>query len=273
VKLQEKYNTLKKIIGSYESALIAFSGGVDSTFLLYAAKSVLKNSIIAVTATSSTYSNRELQEAVDFTNQKGIAHRIIRSEELKIPEFAENPKNRCYFCKLELFGRLKKLASDLGFQAVFDGANFDDINDYRPGMKAALELGVVSPLKEAKMTKSDIRELSKELGLATWEKPTKACLASRIPYGEKITPLKLDRIAKAEQFIEELGFAQVRVRYHGDLARIELESDELKKIFLKGLNKKINDKLKELGFTYVTLDLRGYRQGSMNEILNLQEND
>lgn len=228
---------------------------------------ILKNQIIAVTATSSTYSNRELQSAMDFTNLQNIKHKIIRSEELEIPEFSDNPKNRCYFCKLELFGKLKKMATDLGFSVVFDGANYDDINDYRPGMKAAMELGIVSPLKEAKLTKNDIRKLSKEMGLKTWDKPARACLASRIPYGEKITPLKLDRISRAENFLEDLGFTQVRVRYHDDLARIEFENDEMKRIFSKNLQTKIHNKLRDLGFTYVTLDLLGYRQGSMNEVL------
>ncbi|MBU1627419.1 ATP-dependent sacrificial sulfur transferase LarE [bacterium] len=265
--LYEKQKKLKDIIGNYKSALIAFSGGVDSTLLLYTAMTVLQNSITAVTATSSTYSKRELKESQDFTNTYKIKHKIIKSEELDIPEFSDNPKNRCYYCKFELFGKLKKLASELGLQIVFDGANYDDINDYRPGMKAAMELGIVSPLKEAKLTKKDIRDLSKDLGLKTWNKPAKACLASRIPYGETITPLKLDRISKAEEYLNDLGFVQVRVRYHGDLARIELDKVELKKLFLQDLNTKIHNKLKELGFTYVTLDLVGYRQGSMNEIL------
>jgi pyridinium-3,5-biscarboxylic acid mononucleotide sulfurtransferase len=267
VDLKDKQNNLKRIIGNYRSALVAFSGGVDSTFLLYTVHTILRDSVMAVTATSSTYSNRELQEAADFAKSNGIKHKFIRSEELEIPEFSDNPKNRCYFCKYELFGKLKQMASDQDFQVVFDGANYDDVKDYRPGMRAAMELGVVSPLKEARLAKKDIRELSKDVGLKTWNKPAKACLASRIPYGEKITILKLDRISKAEDFLNDLGFDQVRVRYHGDLARIEIESSDMNKILSKNLNTKIHNKLKELGFTYVTLDLIGYRQGSMNEVL------
>jgi pyridinium-3,5-biscarboxylic acid mononucleotide sulfurtransferase len=270
VKQEEKLDKLKEILRSYKSVLIAFSGGVDSSFLVYLAKSVLHDSVLAVTATSSTYSQRELHEAIEFVRSIGVEHKIIRSEELEIPGFTDNPKNRCYYCKLELFGKLKKIADEKGCQVVCDAANYDDVNDYRPGMKATQELGVISPLLEAKLTKNEIRQLSKNFGLKTWNKPAKACLASRIPYGEKITQLKLDRISKAEDYLSDLGFGQVRVRYHGDLARIELESSEISKMLNKDIYKRVHDKLKDLGFTYVTLDLKGYRQGSLNEVLKIR---
>jgi pyridinium-3,5-biscarboxylic acid mononucleotide sulfurtransferase len=237
--LNEKLELLKDIIRKKGSAAVAFSGGVDSTFLIRVAKEVLGDKLIAVTATSSTYPERELKEAIKYAEDFGVKHIIISSEELDIEGFASNPKNRCYFCKKELFTKVKEVALENGVEYVFDGSNLDDNGDYRPGMQAARELLVVSPLKEAGLTKKDIRDLSKEYGLATWNKPAFACLSSRFPYGNKITLPKLKMIDKAEQFLLDMGIRQVRVRHHGEIARIEVSPEEREKFF----NIEIMDKI------------------------------
>lgn len=268
--LQEKYEKLKNYIKSLGSLAIAYSGGVDSTFLVKVAYDVLGDRVIAVTATSSTYPKRELNDAITFIKQVGAKHIVIESEELEIEGFNKNPVDRCYYCKKELFEKIWKVAKAHGIEYVADGSNFDDLNDFRPGMKAACELNVVSPLKVAGLTKEDIRKLSKELGLPTWDKPAFACLSSRIPYGERITKEKLSMIEKAEEYLLGLGFKQVRVRYHQDkLARIEIGKDEMEKFLDIKLIESVRNKFKELGFLYITLDLEGYRTGSMNLSLNL----
>jgi len=269
--LQEKYELLKDIIEKKKSAAIAFSGGVDSTFLLRVAKEVLGDKLIAVTATSSTYPERELKEAIKYSEDIGVTHIIISSEELDIEGFASNPKNRCYYCKKELYSKINNIASANGVDYVFDGSNLDDTGDYRPGMQAAKELDVVSPLKEAGLSKNDIRDLSKELGLPTWNKPSFACLSSRFPYGNKITLPKLNMVDKAEQFLLEMGITQVRVRHHGEIARIEVEPSERENFFDIQVMNRIGNEFKKIGFTYVTLDLLGYRTGSMNEGLSEEE--
>jgi uncharacterized protein len=269
--LQEKYELLKDIIEKKKSAAIAFSGGVDSTFLLRVAKEVLEDKLIAVTATSSTYPERELKEAIKYSEDIGVTHIIISSEELDIEGFASNPKNRCYYCKKELYTKINNIASANGVDYVFDGSNLDDTEDYRPGMQAAKELYVVSPLKEAGLTKNDIRDLSKELGLPTWNKPSFACLSSRFPYGNKITLPKLNMVDKAEQFLLDIGLTQVRVRHHGEIARIEVEPSERENFFDIEVMNRIGNEFKKIGFTYVTLDLLGYRTGSMNEGLSEEE--
>lgn len=269
--LKEKYELLKDIIKKKESAAIAFSGGVDSTFLLKAAKEVLGDNVIAVTATSSTYPKRELNEAIKYAKDANARHLIISSEELDIEGFAMNPKNRCYYCKKELFTKINNIALENGIKYVFDGSNLDDTGDYRPGMQAAKELNVISPLKEAGLTKSDIRELSKELGLPTWDKPSFACLSSRFPYGNKITLPKLTMIDKAEQFLLDLGITQVRVRHHGEIARIEVAPTEREKFYNQEFMDRVGNEFKNIGFTYVTLDLLGYRTGSMNETLSEED--
>jgi uncharacterized protein len=203
--LQEKFQLLKDNIKKRGSAAIAFSGGVDSTFLVKVAHDVLGDKLIAVTATSSTYPERELKEAIKYAEDMGVKHLIISSEELDIEGFASNPKNRCYYCKKELFTKIKKVAEENGVEYIFDGSNLDDTGDYRPGMQAARELSVVSPLKEAQLTKADIRELSKSLGLPTWDKPSFACLSSRFPYGKEITAPKLKMVEEAEQFLLDMG--------------------------------------------------------------------
>ncbi|QAA33393.1 ATP-dependent sacrificial sulfur transferase LarE [Clostridium manihotivorum] len=269
--LKEKFQLLKDIIKEKGSAAVAFSGGVDSTFLVKVAYEVLGDKVIAVTATSSTYPERELKEAIKYAEDMGVKHLIISSEELDIEGFASNPKNRCYFCKKELFTKIKEVAKENAVEYVFDGSNLDDNGDYRPGMQAAKELEVISPLKLAGLTKNDIRELSKELGLPTWDKPSFACLSSRFPYGHKITMPKLKMVDQAEQFLLDMGIRQVRVRHHGEIARIEVSPEERKQFFDIEVMDKIGERFKEIGFTYVTLDMLGYRTGSMNEVLKKEE--
>jgi len=269
--LQEKYQILKDNMKKRGSAAIAFSGGVDSTFLVKVAHEVLGDKMIAVTATSSTYPERELKEAIKYAKDMGVKHLIISSEELDIEGFASNPTNRCYYCKKELFTKINEIAKENGVEYVFDGSNIDDDGDYRPGMQAARELEVVSPLKEAKLTKDDIRELSKDLGLPTWNKPAFACLSSRFPYGNEITAPKLKMVDEAEQFLLDMGIRQVRVRHHGEIARIEVAPEERVQFFDAEVMNTIGERFKEIGFTYVTLDILGYRTGSMNEVLTEEE--
>jgi len=263
----KKLEQLKDSLQSLDSLAVAFSGGVDSTFLLKIAHDVLGDRTLAVTARSSTYPEKEFNEATQFITDNGIPHEVIVSEELDIEGFSDNPPNRCYYCKRELFSKIVALARERGIRCVADGSNVDDLDDYRPGMQAVAEQGIVSPLQEAKMTKQDIRILSKEMNLPTWDKPALACLASRLPYGQKITREKLSTIDQAEQVLRAHGFKQVRVRHHGDLARIEVAPEERTRFFDTGLMDHIYEEFKKLGFAYTALDLKGYRTGSMNEII------
>jgi uncharacterized protein len=264
---QQKYDTLKTYLKELGSLAIAYSGGVDSTFLARVAHDVLGDKAIAVTATSSTYPKREFDEACAYAKDMGIEQIVISSEELEIEGFARNPKNRCYYCKKELFTKVREVADRRGIAYVADGSNYDDLGDFRPGMGAAKELNVVSPLKSAHMTKEDIREISKGLGLPTWDKPAFACLSSRFPYGQEITAEKLAMVEQAEEFLLSLGFRQVRVRHHDEIARIEVAPIERSKFFDEALMDVIAAKFKEIGFTYAALELAGYRTGSMNEVL------
>lgn len=267
MEINEKLAKLKANLKSMEKVAVAFSGGVDSTFLLKVAHDELGENVIAVTARSSTYPEREYSEASEFIKKLGIRHITIISEELEIEGFSKNPANRCYFCKKELFSKIKELAAQNGISYIVDGSNIDDMGDYRPGLTALGELGISSPLRDAGLTKDDIRALSKEMGLPTWDKQPFACLASRFPYGHEITREKLGMVDKAEQYLLDLGFRQVRVRHHGDIARIEVSVNERSKFFDDELMNKVHGKLKEIGFMYVALDLKGYRTGSMNETL------
>jgi pyridinium-3,5-biscarboxylic acid mononucleotide sulfurtransferase len=271
MEVQDKLNQLKNDIKKLSSLIVAFSGGVDSTFLLKIAHDVLQDRVIAVTASSSTYPERELKEAENFVRDNGIRHVVIHSEELDIEGFSSNPSNRCYLCKRDLFSKIKDVAGKYGMQYVAEGSNMDDLGDYRPGMQAIKELGIISPLKDAGLSKEDIRILSRQMSLPTWDKPAFACLASRFPYGQQITREKLAMVDKAEQYLLDLGFKQVRVRHHGELARIEVAGNEREKLFNLDLMEKIDRKFREIGFAYTSLDLKGYRTGSMNEVLETKQ--
>ena len=268
MELDLKFQKLKDSLHDLGSVAIAYSGGVDSTFLLKVAADILGDKVIAITAKSSTYPEREFKEAVKYIGTIGAKHIVIISEELEIEGFAKNPINRCYFCKKELFSKVRKVADDHNINAVLDGSNFDDVSDYRPGMQAAKELEVISPLKNAGLTKDDIRVLSKRLGVPTWNKPAFACLSSRFPYGNEITVEKLSMVERAEQFLLDLGFRQIRVRHHEDIARVEVNAEERSKFFDVEMMDKVGNELKSFGFKYVTLDLLGYRTGSMNDVLS-----
>ncbi|MCD8334668.1 MAG: ATP-dependent sacrificial sulfur transferase LarE [Clostridiales bacterium] len=268
---QKKYQALRNCLEELGSVAVAFSGGVDSTFLLWVAHDVLGDRAVAVTASSCSFPERERREAAAFCAEHGITQVVCSSEELDIDGFRQNPPNRCYLCKRELFGKICAIARERGLNAVIEGSNVDDEGDYRPGMQAVRELGVISPLRQAGLTKNDIRLLSKELGLPTWDKQSFACLSSRFVYGETITEEKLRMVDQAEQLLLDLGFRQVRVRIHGTIARIELLPEEFPKLLAEDTSRLVYDRLKSYGFTYVTLDLRGYRTGSMNETLSAEE--
>ena len=266
--MNKKLEALQEYLKELGSVAIAFSSGVDSTFLLKVAHDVLGDQVIAVTAQSCSFPKRELEEAKAFCKKEGIKHIICESEELQIEGFSHNPKNRCYLCKHELFEKIGNIAKENNIKYVAEGSNMDDNGDYRPGLVAVKELGVSSPLRAAELNKQEIRELSKELGLSTWNKQSFACLSSRFVYGETINEEKLGMVEKAEQLLLDLGFYQVRVRIHDKMARIEILPSEFEKLLVEGIREKVYNYFKELGFTYVTLDLGGYRTGSMNETLH-----
>ena len=265
--LSEKTGALKRLLSRHGSAVVAYSGGVDSTFLLKAAKDALDGRVAAVTVCSRLVPDRELDAAKAFCLAENIRHETIGIDELSIPGFRENPPDRCYICKLKIFGEIKSFAHCNGYDAVLEGSNADDDADYRPGRRAIAELGISSPLHDAGLSKEEIRKLSRESGLPSWNRQSFSCLATRFPYGESITAWKLERVAKAEQFLLDTvaGLSQVRVRSHGDLARIEIPSGSSARIL--ALREKILSAFIHFGFRFVSLDLAGYRTGSMNATL------
>jgi pyridinium-3,5-biscarboxylic acid mononucleotide sulfurtransferase len=265
--MEEKVDRLRKILRDLESALVAFSGGVDSTFLLKVAYDVIGEKAVALTAISPSYPAFELEEAREIANEIGVRLVTENSNEFDIPGYLENSPSRCFFCKTELFSICFSKAKELGIKNVIYGATLSDLGDFRPGMDAAKEMGAKAPLLEAGLNKEEIRELSRQIGLSTWDKPQMACLSSRIPYGTRVTEDKLKIIALSELFLRRLGFRQFRVRYHEKIARIEIDDGEFDKLFSHDLRARISKQLKELGFTYVTIDVDGYRTGSMNEAI------
>ena len=269
--MSDKQEKLEKLLESYKRVAVAFSSGVDSTYLLKMAQKVLGENVIAVTASSCSFPKRELEEAKTFCRENGIRHIVVESEELNIDGFRQNPKNRCYLCKHELFEKIRSIAKENGIETVVEASNTDDDGDYRPGLVAVKELGIESPLRHVGLSKKEIREYSKELGLPTWNKQSFACLSSRFVYGETISEEKLAMVDQAEQLLLDMGFHQLRVRIHDKLARIEVHPSEFEKIMQEENRTKIFHKLKQYGFTYVTLDLQGYRTGSMNETLSAEE--
>ena len=265
--LSKKLNRLENYLREHEKIAVAYSSGVDSTFLLTVARNILGDNVLAITAESECFPKSENEESNKFCIDNGIKHLKMNISELEIDGFKDNPANRCYICKKELFTKMKDVAAENGFTNLAEGSNLDDIGDYRPGMKAVEELGILSPLRECEFTKAEIRELSNELNLYTWDKPSFACLASRFPYGEKITYEKLKMVEGAEEILANFGFRQKRVRIHGNVARIEILDIDFEKIIDGKIRTEIVCKFKEIGFSYISLDLQGYRTGSMNEVI------
>ena len=269
MSLKDKRLNLESRIFKLESAVVAFSGGIDSTLVLAVANKVIGKRILAVTAKSDSVPERELQAAQELTQTLNIKHKVVKTEEMSSPNYLNNPANRCYYCKSELYTKLATVASQYKITNIINGINLDDLGDHRPGITAAKEAGIISPLVESQFNKQDVRSLAREMGLSNWEKPALACLSSRIPYGQPVTSKKLSMIDEAEEIFLAEGFREVRVRHYGDMASIELLKTEIPSLMKNGLYEKTIDRLKKIGFQKITIDPEGYRSGSLNEALNL----
>jgi len=263
--LDSKLERLCAIFTSFDDVIVAFSGGVDSTFVLKVAQETIGDRVLALTTTSPTMPDQDRISALEMAQQIGARHLVIESNELEIPGYAQNPLNRCYLCKHNLFTVCETKARELGIKTIVDGLNLDDLHDYRPGIKAASEMSVRHPLVEAEMTKAEVRELSRTLGLPTWDRPASPCLSSRFPYGTTITEEGLRKVEQGEQLLHALGFKVARVRYHGDVARLEVDANEIARLLEPSTRGLVDAELKKIGFRFVTVDLKGFRSGSLNE--------